>query len=94
MSLSVLDDKVKADVTMYPIASEEQYADGQIIFREGSWGDWVYVIKHGSVEISKTIGAKTYVLSVLESGEVLGELGYMPLPVGQTRFDRQGEAYT
>lgn len=77
MSLSVLENREKADVTMYPIASEEQYADGQIIFREGSWGDWVYVIKHGSVEISKTIGGKTYVLSVLEPGEVLGELGYL-----------------
>ena len=59
---------------MYPIASGEQYADGQIIFREGSWGDWVYVIQRGSVEISKTIGGKNYVLSVLEPGEVLGEV--------------------
>jgi hypothetical protein len=58
MSLSVLENREKMDITMYPVASEEQYADGQIIFREGSWGDWVYVIKHGSVEISKTIGEK------------------------------------
>jgi type IV pilus assembly protein PilZ len=77
MSLSVLEDREKTDVTMYPIASEEQYADGQIIFQEGTWGNWVYVIKQGSVEISKMIGAKTYVLSVLEPGEVLGELGYL-----------------
>jgi uncharacterized protein (TIGR02266 family) len=77
MSLSVIEDREKTDVTMYPIASEEQYTDGQIIFREGTWGDWVYVIKRGSVEISKMIGGKTYVLSVLEPGEVLGELGYL-----------------
>ena len=62
---------------MYPIASEERYTDGQIIFREGSWGDWVYVIHRGSVEVSKTIGGKKYVLSVLLPGEVLGELGYL-----------------
>ena len=74
MSSSVLQKKEKTDVPMCPIASKEQYADGQIIFREGSWGDWVYVIQRGSVEISKTIGGKKYVLSVLEPGEVLGEV--------------------
>jgi len=77
MSLSAVQNSEKTDLTMYPIASEEQYADGQVIFREGTWGDWVYVIQQGSVEISKTIGGKAYILSVLEQGEVLGELGYL-----------------
>jgi uncharacterized protein (TIGR02266 family) len=77
MSMFVLQKKEKTDVPIYPIASEEQYTDGQIIFREGSWGDWVFIIKRGSVEISKTTEGKTYVLSVLEPGEVLGELGYL-----------------
>ena len=36
MSMSVLQKKEKTDVPRYPIASEEQYTDGQIIFREGS----------------------------------------------------------
>jgi len=77
MSSSALQKREKTGTPMYPIASGEQYTDGQIIFREGSWGDWVYVIQRGSVEISKTIGGKKYVLSVLEPGEVLGELGYL-----------------
>jgi uncharacterized protein (TIGR02266 family) len=62
---------------MYPIASEETYNDGQIIFNEGSWGDWVYVIQSGSVEISRTITEKKFILSLLEQGEVFGELGYL-----------------
>jgi CRP/FNR family cyclic AMP-dependent transcriptional regulator len=77
MSLSVIQNRQKTGAPTYPIASEERYTDGQIIFRQGSWGDWVYVIQCGSVEISRTIGGKKYVLSVLEPGEVLGELGYV-----------------
>jgi uncharacterized protein (TIGR02266 family) len=62
---------------MYPIASEEIYEDGQIILKEGSSGDWVYVVLSGSVEISKTIGERKFIISVLEPGEVFGELGYL-----------------
>jgi uncharacterized protein (TIGR02266 family) len=62
---------------MFTIASEETYADGQIIFNENSSGDWVYVVLSGSVEISKMIGGKKFVLEVLKKGEPFGELGYI-----------------
>ena len=62
---------------MYPIASEETYEDGQTILKEGSSGDWVYVVLSGSVEISKTIGGRKFIISVLEPDEVFGELGYL-----------------
>ena len=61
---------------MYPIASEENYKDGQIIFKEGRHGDWIYVVLSGSVEISKVVRGRKYIVSVLEPGEVFGELGY------------------
>jgi uncharacterized protein (TIGR02266 family) len=59
---------------MYNIASEETYNDGQVIFKEGSSGDWVYMIIFGSVEISKNVGGKNFVLSILQKGEIFGEL--------------------
>jgi len=62
---------------MYPIASEESYKDGEVIFSEGTSGDWVYVILHGNVEISRTIGERKYTITVLEPNEVFGELGYL-----------------
>lgn len=62
---------------MYPIASEETYKDSQIIFEEGSSGDWVYVVLSGSVEISRTIGGRKFIITVLEAGEVFGELAYL-----------------
>jgi uncharacterized protein (TIGR02266 family) len=59
---------------MYNIASEETYEDGQIIYKEGSSGDWVYVIISGAVEISKTLGGRRFVLGVLQPGDTFGEL--------------------
>jgi CRP/FNR family cyclic AMP-dependent transcriptional regulator len=62
---------------VYNLASEETYEDGQTIIKEGSPGDWVYVILSGSVEISKIIRGKKYVIEVLQTDEVFGELGFI-----------------
>jgi uncharacterized protein (TIGR02266 family) len=61
----------------YNLAEEETYQDGDIIFKEGSRGDWVYVVLSGSVEISKTVEGKKYMIAVLQPGELLGELGFV-----------------
>lgn len=62
---------------MYHVASEETYEDGQVVFREGAPGDWVYMILSGSVEIFKTAAGKEVVIEVLKEGEVFGELGFL-----------------
>ena len=62
---------------MLHIVSEEAYQDGQIIIKEGSSGDWVYVIRSGEVEISKTFGGEKVVIEQLQPGEVFGELGFL-----------------
>ena len=62
---------------MYPIATYETYKDGQIIFREGTYGDWMYVVLSGSVEVSKMNGGRKSIITVLEPDEVFGELGYL-----------------
>ena len=64
-------------MSMYNVAIEETYQDGQIIFKEGSSGDWVYVILSGSVEISKKVGGEKYIIEILGPGEVFGELGFI-----------------
>ena len=61
---------------MFSIVSEETYEDGQIIFKEGSSGDWVYVVLSGSVEVSKSIGGKNCVMGILRPDEVFGELAF------------------
>jgi uncharacterized protein (TIGR02266 family) len=62
---------------MFYVVSEETYQDGEIIIEEGSSGDWVYVVQSGTVEITKTIGGKKFVVTVLGPGEVFGELGFL-----------------
>ena len=64
---------------IYNLAGEETYEDGQTIIKEGSPGDWVYVILSGSVEISKIIRGKKCVIEILKSDEIFGELGFIGL---------------
>lgn len=62
---------------MFSLASEEKYEDGKVIFKEGSPGDWIYVILAGSVRITKTANDKQFTLGVLEPGEVFGEGSFL-----------------
>jgi CRP/FNR family cyclic AMP-dependent transcriptional regulator len=62
---------------MLPIATNETYEDGQIIFEEGSHGDWIYVIESGAVELSKAVAGGRAVIVVLQSGEVFGEMAFL-----------------
>jgi len=61
----------------YNIANEESYQDGQIIFNEGSPGDWIYVILSGSVEISKDVRGQKDIIEKLQPGDVFGELEFI-----------------
>jgi len=62
---------------MFQTAIEEKYKDGDIIFEEGSSGDWIYVVESGAVEISKIMHGEKEVLLELEPGEIIGELGFI-----------------
>jgi CRP-like cAMP-binding protein len=62
---------------MLPIATYETYQDGQVIFEEGSHGDWIYAIESGAVELSKAVVGGRAVIVVLESGDVFGEIAFL-----------------
>ena len=62
---------------MFQIGTEENYRDGEIIFEEGSSGDWIYVIESGAVEIFGEIDGEKMVFAVLKPGEVIGEMGFI-----------------
>jgi uncharacterized protein (TIGR02266 family) len=61
---------------MFVIVSERTYQDGEVVFKEGSSGDWIYTVLSGSVEISKTVGTKEITLGVLKPDDVFGELSF------------------
>jgi CRP/FNR family transcriptional regulator, cyclic AMP receptor protein len=77
MSPSTVRETGKKIGIMFQTAIEEKYKDGEIIFQEGSSGDWIYVIESGAVEISKKIDGEKVVMVVLEPGEIIGELGFI-----------------
>ena len=61
---------------MFNIASENKYDDGQVIYKEGSSGDWVCVVLSGAVETSRAIGERVHVLGQLHEGEIFGETSF------------------
>jgi len=62
---------------MFQIASYETFQDGQVIFQEGTHGDWIYLIEEGSVEISKKLKGRRVVVEVLSRGEIFGEMAFI-----------------
>jgi uncharacterized protein (TIGR02266 family) len=62
---------------MFQIADEQTYEDGQIIWEEGTYGDWVYVILSGKVELSRKIKGEKLVMDVLRKDDILGELEFI-----------------
>jgi CRP/FNR family cyclic AMP-dependent transcriptional regulator len=62
---------------MFQIASYETYQSGQIIFEEGSNGDWIYVVDEGEVEISKQVSGQKVIVEILHEGDVFGEMAYI-----------------
>ena len=62
---------------MLPVATYETYQDGQIIFEEGSHGDWIYVIESGAVELSKSVAGEKAVFAVLQPGDIFGEMAFL-----------------
>jgi hypothetical protein len=62
---------------MFQVATYENYPDGAVIFKDGSHGDWIYIVEEGEVEISKQIGERKIVIAVMKPGELFGELSYI-----------------
>jgi CRP-like cAMP-binding protein len=62
---------------MFKIASYETFQDGQIIFEEGSNGDWIYVVEVGEVEISKNVDGQKVVIEILRENDIFGEIAYI-----------------
>ena len=57
--------------------SSENYATGDVIFRQGDLGTEMYIIQEGQVEIVKHIGGESHVLSRLDKGDFFGEMAIL-----------------
>jgi CRP-like cAMP-binding protein len=77
---------------MFQISSYETFRDGQVIFEEGSNGDWIYVVEEGEIEISKKIGGQKIVIEILKEGDVFGEMAYIDKSPRSATAAAKGEA--
>ncbi len=62
---------------MLSIVNEVQFKAGDYIFKEGSYGDWIYVILSGQVEISKYCRGEKVLIEILKEGDVFGEMSFV-----------------
>lgn len=62
---------------MFQIATYETFQDGQVIFQEGTHGDWIYIVEEGTVEISRNVNGKKVIIVTLKEGEIFGEVAYI-----------------
>lgn len=64
-----------ADQLMYAyIANEETYPDKTAVVKEGSKGDWVYVVLEGRLKVKKKTPKGMVTLFSLKEGDVFGEM--------------------
>ena len=59
---------------VYSISHEETYTNGQIIFKEDSPGEWLYIVMSGSVETSRTVSGRKITIERLQPGDLFGEM--------------------
>ena len=56
------------------MVSEETYEANDYIIKEGSKGDWVYVILEGQVKVKKMTSKGMVTIDTLKEGEIFGEM--------------------
>ena len=55
----------------------QQFAQGETLFSEGDVGDCVYLIRSGSVMVSRNLGGNEIVLSYVAAGNYVGEVALL-----------------
>lgn len=66
------------------IVNEEHFPDKAVIFKEGSNGDWIYVILEGRIKIKKKTSRGLLTLDTLSAGHFVGEMALFR-PSGTSR---------
>ena len=69
---------------MFESVTKEYFENGKVIYEEGSSGDWLYIIISGSVEISRKVNNKKYVIEVLREGDLFGGTSFLGMMERQT----------
>ncbi|OGG94125.1 MAG: hypothetical protein A2527_09785 [Candidatus Lambdaproteobacteria bacterium RIFOXYD2_FULL_50_16] len=80
-------------LNLLKLAQTESFKDEEVVFREGTRGDKMYIILSGKVRISRPLGGgKEETLVVLESGACFGEMGIIDQSPRSARATATGSA--
>jgi signal transduction histidine kinase len=58
-------------------AGDVRLGPGEVLFREGEWGDRAYVVRAGQVEVVKDADGREVLLAIRTAGEVVGEMALL-----------------
>jgi len=56
------------------VAKEENYQDNDYIIKEGTSGDWVYIVLDGKVKVKKMTSKGLLTIDTLREGDIFGEM--------------------
>ena len=59
------------------MVGEERFSDKDVIIKEGSIGDWVYIILEGRVKIKKKTAKGLLTVDTLSEGNFIGEMAML-----------------
>ncbi len=67
----------KDDLLHAYLASEENYAPGEVIIQEGTKGDWVYLLMEGNARVTKQTSSGSVLVEKLKKGAIFGEVALL-----------------
>ena len=65
------------------VLNEEDYPANAVIVREGSKGDWIYVILEGNVKVKKNTKKGMVTIGTLKQGDIIGEMALFDVVVSE-----------
>ena len=65
------------DIDPFMILEEEEYQDGDVILREGTSLDWIYIILEGQVRIQKKTPKGPVAIATIAEGQMVGEMAFL-----------------
>ena len=72
------------DTELYSyVASEETYPDKSVIIKEGSTGNWAYLILEGQVKVKKKTPKGIIKIATLRPGAVFGDTLFLQMKNGR-----------
>jgi CRP-like cAMP-binding protein len=65
------------EIDPFLILEEEEYKDGDVILKEGTSTDWIYIVLEGQVRIQKNTPKGAVSITTLGEERVVGEMAFL-----------------